>query len=72
MKRTNLVLDEKILNEATSALGAKTYSKTVMIALEEAIRRRKMRGVLDHFGSNIWEGNLSGMREDRPKVKRAK
>ncbi len=38
MKRTNLVLDEKLLEEATRVLGLKTYSATVNKALEEAIR----------------------------------
>ena len=64
MKRTNLVLDETLLNEATAASGAKTYSKAVTIALEEALRRRRMLGVLRHFGEGLWEGDLKEMRED--------
>ncbi|MGH9618518.1 MAG: type II toxin-antitoxin system VapB family antitoxin [Bryobacteraceae bacterium] len=33
MKRTNLVLDEKLLAEATRTLGVKTYSAAVNLAL---------------------------------------
>jgi len=69
MKRTNLVLDEKLLHEATIVLGAKTYSKAVMIALQETVRRRKMLGVMEHFNSNLWQGDLPEMREDRKKIK---
>jgi Arc/MetJ family transcription regulator len=65
MKRTNLVLDERLLEEATRLSGERTYSRTVERALEEFIRRVKARQVLDLAGSGSWEGNLSVVREDR-------
>ena len=64
MKRTNLVLDEELLKEATQVLGAKTYSAAVNEALKEAIRSVRARGVKEFFGSGIWSGALSEMRED--------
>jgi Arc/MetJ family transcription regulator len=66
MKRTNLVLDDVLLREATLALGEKTYSGAVNVALAEAVRARKVRAIGDFFGTNLWEGDLSTMREDRP------
>jgi len=66
MKRTNLVLDEQLLHEATKVLGAKTYSAAVNTALAELIRVRKVQSLADFFGSGIWKGDLSQMREDRP------
>jgi len=39
MKRTDLVLDEEVLEEATRLSGEKTYSATVMRALEDFVRR---------------------------------
>jgi hypothetical protein len=66
MKRTNLVLDEQLLSQATQVLAAKTYSAAVNTALEEVIRLRKIQSVPQFFGSGIWEGELSQMREDRP------
>jgi hypothetical protein len=72
MKRTNLVLDEDLLREATKVLGAKTYSAAVNTALSELIRIRKVQSIADFFGSGIWEGNLSEMREDKPRRKRAR
>ena len=71
MKRTNLVLDEKLLEEATQLSGAKTYSAVVMRALEDFVRRIKARRILDLRGSGLWEGDLSAMRRDRSRRKRA-
>jgi Arc/MetJ family transcription regulator len=65
MKRTNLVLDAELLNEATRVLGLKTYSATVNRALAEAVRVRKIQSLPSFFGSHLWEGNLAVMREDR-------
>jgi Arc/MetJ family transcription regulator len=65
MKRTNLVLDEQLLEEATREFGLKTYSATVNYALKEALRIRKVEGLAEFFGSKLWRGNLSKMREDR-------
>ena len=66
MKRTNLVLDEHLLEEAVRALGVKTYSAAVNLALAEAVRVKKVQELRQAFGQNLWEGNLSQMREDRP------
>ena len=65
MKRTNLVLDEDLLEEATRLSGERTYSRTVERALEEFVKRAKARRILDLAGSGLWEGNLSRVREDR-------
>jgi hypothetical protein len=64
MKRTNLVLDEHLLEDATHALGAKTYSAAVNIALAEVIRLKKLEQLPHFFGSKIWEGDLPEMRGD--------
>lgn len=66
MKRTNLVLDEHLLAEATRLSGERTYSRTVERALEEFVRRAKARRILDLAGSGLWEGELAVVREDRP------
>ena len=66
MKRTNLVLDEHLLAEATRLSGAKTYSAAVGRALTDFVRRAKARRILDLEGSGLWEGDLSEMRRDLP------
>jgi Arc/MetJ family transcription regulator len=65
MKRTNLVLDERLLEEATLLSGERTYSRTVERALRDFVLRAKARRILDLAGSGLWEGNLSEVREDR-------
>jgi Arc/MetJ family transcription regulator len=69
MRRTNLVLNGDLLTEARNALGAKTYSETVNLALADAVRRHKMSGMADFFGKGLWQGNLAEMREDSPRRK---
>jgi len=65
MKRTNLVLDGDLLEEATRLSGERTYSKTVERALREMVRRVKARQILDLAGSGLWQGDLAVMREDK-------
>jgi len=74
MKRTNLVLDADLLDEASRVLGLKTYSATVNRALAEAIRIRKIQGLQAFFRTGLWEGDLAVMREDRvpPQQRRAR
>lgn len=67
MKRTNLVLDGEVLEEARRLSGAKTYSETVNKALAEIVRRHKMRSIAEFFGKGLWKGDLAEMREDRPR-----
>ena len=65
MKRTNLMLDEDLLEEATRVSGEKTYSAAVMCALADFVRRARARQILELRGSGLWEGDLSKMRRDR-------
>jgi Arc/MetJ family transcription regulator len=65
MKRTNLVLDEALLEEATRLSGERTYSRTVERALRDFVQRAKARRILELAGSGLWEGNLTVVREDR-------
>jgi hypothetical protein len=67
MRRTNLVLDEQLLEQATRVLGAKTYSAAVNTALGEVIRLKKIQTIPQFFGTGIWRGDLAGMREDSPR-----
>jgi Arc/MetJ family transcription regulator len=65
MKRTSLVLDDQLLNEALRISGEKTLSGTVDRALREFVAHAKARNILNLRGSGLWEGDLSEMRDDR-------
>ena len=72
MKRTNLVLDENLLEEAVRISGERTYSRAVNRALKEFVRRIQAGQILDLAGSGLWEGDLSAMRRDQNPGKRAR
>jgi Arc/MetJ family transcription regulator len=65
MKRTNLVLDEQLLEEAVRISGERTYSRAVERALHDFVQRARARRILELTGSGLWDGNLSTVREDR-------
>src|ERR1700730_11082954 len=69
MKRTNLVLDEDLLERATRVLGVKTYSAAVNLALAETLRLKNIESLPQFFGKGLWQGDLSEMREDRPRAR---
>lgn len=57
-------MDESVLEEAVKVLGAKTYSAAVNQALEEIVNVRKIQNLQQFFGMDLWEGDLSEMRQD--------
>ncbi len=60
--RTNIDIDDKILEEAMKISHAATKKDTIHLALIELIRREKMKKLSKLYGSKLWEGNLSRMR----------
>ena len=67
MKRTNLVLDAELLEEARRMSGARTYSEAVNKALSEWVRRYKMQDIVRFMGKGLWAGDLAEMRRDNPR-----
>ena len=66
MRRTNVILDEKLLEEALRRSGEKTYSSTINRALQELVRRLTFEEGLNAIsGSGWWEGDLAEMRRGR-------
>jgi hypothetical protein len=70
MKRTNLVLDARVLEEAQRLSGERTYSATVQRALVDFVRRAKAGRILDLAGRGLWDADLSAMRGDQPRGRR--
>ena len=65
MLRTNIELDEKLVNEAMKLTHKKTKKELVNYALEELISRLKRKKLLELEGKVEWTGNLSEMRKSR-------
>lgn len=70
MKRTNVVLDERLLDEAVRVSGEKTYSRTIERALTELVQRAKAHRIAQYAGSGVWQGDLGEMRRDSPQAVR--
>ncbi len=66
MKRTSLMLDEQILEEAQRLGGERTYSATVNRALQDYVRRIRAKRILELRGSGLWQGDLGEIRRDSP------
>lgn len=58
MKRTNVVLDEKLLEDARIATGEKTYSGTITKALEKVVKQQRFRRALHEFEREAAEGGF--------------
>lgn len=65
MVRTNIVLDEKLVNSALKATKIKTKKALIDYALRELLRHAKQTELLKLRGKIHWEGNLSSSREGR-------
>ena len=68
MRRTNIEVDESLVEQLKKATGLKTTKEVVNYSLENACRLTKQRNFLKLFGSASaggWEGNLPEMRKNR-------
>ena len=65
MKRTNVVLDEKLLSRAKDLTGIKTTRGVIDRALRQLVRLGDQRRLLELHGKVDWQGDLDDMRRPR-------
>ncbi len=63
--RTTLTIDEELLNEAKELSGARTKKEAIEVALEEFIRRRKAKKLLELEGKIELSFTLDEFLKDR-------
>ena len=63
--RTNVVLDDELVEECEKLTGIKTRRALIDYALHELLRHRRQRRLLELKGSIKWEGDLDTWRESR-------
>jgi len=63
MKRTNIVLDDKLVDDCMKATGIKTQKALIDHALQELLRRENQTKILELKGKIHWEGNLDEWRQ---------
>lgn len=60
--RTNIVIDDKLMDEALKATGLQTKREAVELGLKTLIKLKKQEGIKAFRGRLKWEGDLEGMR----------
>lgn len=63
--RTNIVLDDALIEEARKLTGIKTKKELIHEALRTLIRLRQQGEVRSLRGKLHWEGDLDEMRQSR-------
>ena len=60
--RTNIVIDDKLMNDALKATGLGTKKEAVELGLKTLIKLKKQEGIKKLRGRLTWEGDLNDMR----------
>ena len=63
--RTNVVLDDSLVEQAKRLTGIKTKREVIHEALRTLVRLREQGEVRALRGKLHWEGDLAGLRESR-------
>ena len=65
MARTNIELDDHIVEEAMKLTRIRTKKDLVNYALEELVKKHRRKKILALEGKVKWKGNLNDMRMSR-------
>ncbi len=65
MGRTNVVLDDALVAKCQRATGIKTRRELINHALEELLRHKNQKRILELEGAVDWEGDLETWRKGR-------
>ena len=63
--RTNIVIDDDLMNEILKVTGLKTKREAVDMGLRTLLALRKQEAIRAYRGKLQWEGDLDAMRRDR-------
>jgi Arc/MetJ family transcription regulator len=63
--RTNIVIDDRLMQETLKATGLKTKREAVELGLRTLLRLRRQEQIRQYRGKLRWQGDLEAMRTDR-------
>lgn len=63
--RTNIVIDDELMDNALKATGLKTKREAVELGLKTLIRLKHQEQIKAFRGKLKWEGDLEAMRTER-------
>ncbi|WP_194774733.1 type II toxin-antitoxin system VapB family antitoxin [Pararhodonellum marinum] len=62
--RTNIEIDQKVIEEILEKTNIKTKREAVDLALKEFLRKIKLKELSEMAGKVSWAGDLAAMRTD--------
>lgn len=62
--RTNIVIDDGLMDKAMRATGVKTKREAVELGLQTLLRLREQEDIRRFRGKLAWSGDLEAMRTD--------
>ncbi len=65
MGRTNIELEDKLVEEGMRVFKCKTKKELVNLALQELLKKEKRKEILKLQGTKQWVGNIDEMRTVR-------
>jgi len=63
--RTNIVIDDQLMNSTLRATGLKTKREAVELGLRTLLRLRQQEEIKRFRGKLDWQGDLDAMRTDK-------
>ncbi|MCF6218557.1 MAG: type II toxin-antitoxin system VapB family antitoxin [Gammaproteobacteria bacterium] len=60
--RTNIVIDDKLMNDALKATGLRTKKEAVELGLKLLVKKNQQQAIRKLRGKLKWEGDLDEMR----------
>lgn len=63
--RTNIVIDDQLMDEALKATGLKTKREVVELGLETLVRLERQAAIKLFRGKLSWKGDLKALRTTR-------
>jgi Arc/MetJ family transcription regulator len=63
--RTNIVIDDKLMNDTLRATGLKTKREAVELGLRTVLRLSRQEEIRRFRGKLNWQGDLDAMRTDK-------
>jgi Arc/MetJ family transcription regulator len=63
--RTNIDLDDVLINKAKTISGLSTKKEIVHVALEEFVKSQTKKKILLYKGKKIWDADLNEMRKNK-------
>ena len=62
--RTNIIIDDKLMNDAIRLSGVRTKREAVEMGLKLLVSLKKQESLKSYRGKLKWDGDLDAMRTD--------